>query len=185
MMKAILFLFSLMLFSCSEDQPNAPETGQAKTSLAENRKNFAELRQGDASGTIKSGGETVQVRYAYARWVKDEFDPNENMIELLLTERAIPKEKLAFVFQDTQYKVAASYPWLPGVLRGMRFRIKKDGFQYGFGPTHLAFSLGGGNGFDEFKLEGDRVSGADEERNLGIDADRWSFSVSFVASLRK
>jgi hypothetical protein len=49
----------------------------------------------------------------------------------------------------------------------------------------MAFSVGGNDDFDEFKLEGDRVSGADEEQNLGIDNDRWSYSIRFVASLTK
>jgi hypothetical protein len=182
-MKAMFLLFALMLAACSEKQINTQRAEQAKSSPAQESKNVAELKPGEASGTIMGGGETVQVRYAYAHWVKDAFNADEKMIELLLSEREIPKEQLAFIFADN--RVRPTYEWLGGELRGMKFRLKKDGYTYGFGPIHLAISEGGGDGLDEFKLEGDRVSGADQESGLGFENDRWSYSISFVASLGK
>jgi hypothetical protein len=184
-MKAVFLLFALMLITCYVKQIDAQRKQPIPFSPEEQGKNVAELKPGEASGTIKGGGETVRVQYAYARWVKDEFNANEKMIELLLTEKAIPKEKLAFVFADTLSKVRPSYAWLGGALRGIRFQLKKDGYTYHTSPTHLDKSFGGGNGLDEFKLEGDLVSGADEDRDHGIDDDRWGYSISFVATVSK
>src|SRR5262245_29202166 len=102
---------ALILVSCSLQENAVLSTSQVATISSTQTKNFAELKLGEAKGTITGEGQTVQVRYAYARWVKDEFDPKERMIELLVTERAIPKQSLAFVFQDTAYKVRPSYSW--------------------------------------------------------------------------
>jgi hypothetical protein len=185
-MQARLLVLALMLtiplVNHSQTQRRTPLTFTPE----ETSKKVTELKPGEASGTIKARGATVRLRYAYARWVKDTFNPNEQMISLWLTEKAIPKTKLAVVFAEPSSKSNLSYDWLGGALRGIRFALKKkDGFTYQAFPLHFDMSAGGGNGLDEFKLEEDRLSGADEERNHGIDDDRWGYSVSFVATISK
>lgn len=181
----VLLLCTLMLFVCSVRQSNAQRKQPIPFSTEEQGKKVAELKLGEASGTIKAGSETVGVRYAYAGWVRDEDNAKEQMIELLLTDQAIPKAKLALAFAGNLSYQPNNKELLGRPLRGIRFHIKKDGSVYQKGLVHLALSVSGMLELYQFRLEGDQVSGADEERNHGIDDDRWGYSVSFIASVSK
>jgi hypothetical protein len=184
-MKALYLLLTILLFTCPVKQIQAQQKPPITISPEEKSKKIVELKLGEASGVFKAKGETVQLRYAYARWVKHVFTENEKMVDLLLTEKAIPKEKLASVFAHSVYGVYPSYEWLGGSLRGMRFQIQKDGHTVLYGATHVDLSVGGGNGLDELKLVGDRISGTAQEKHFGIDRTPWSYSLSFVASISK
>jgi hypothetical protein len=181
---ARVMLYTLMLtvgfVSLTQAQRRQPiSIGSEETS-----KNLSALKLGEASGTIKGVGGTVRVRYAYARWVKDARNANEKMIELVLTEKAIPKAKLAFVFAGN-LSYYPLYQELDEKPRGIRFYLKKDGSMYQKELLHVATAESGMLELKEFKLAGDQLSGADEERNSGIDGERWGYSISFVVSVSK
>lgn len=185
-MEPLSLLFTLLLFVCPVEPINAQQKEPLTISPEEKCKKIAELKLGEASGTIKGRGETFQIRYAYARWVKHSLNANEKMIDLLLTERPIPTDKLASVFAYGLYTpLHPNYEWLGGALRGIRFHLQTDGHTVYCGQTHSNVSVGGGNGLDEVKLAGDQVSGTAQEKHFGLYNVPWSYSLSFVAAISK
>jgi len=125
------------------------------------------LQEGQASGNIKVEGATIGLKYAYAGH-GEMF--GEDAIVVLLTNKPIPQDKLAKVFED-------SYGMFPDGIDGLEYKINK-GFWVRFHPG--AFQSSGINTLHDYSVENGVVKGADLD-STSFDGKEYNRSVSFIA----
>lgn len=137
--------------------------------------------EGKASGTLIAGGETVALKYAYARKERLFFDEPEEHVRVLMTDKAVAAELLPKAFESE---------FLPsGIeLRGVELLIDEFGVirkystrSWGAPISSKVTSLGGELDIRECAIEKERVKGRIEYKKEG---DK-KFSATFDVPLKK
>lgn len=174
MKRSLAVVLFLALSACSttqtpsnSNQPGQPAAANQPTQPAPAPKSQAALQEGEASGTIVDEGQTITLKYAYARHGESFGGDN---IEVVLTETPMSadlarrfEESLTIFQQDT---------------RGLEYRVGKDLFWVMYHPS--GFQTSGINTLKDYSVENGVVRGRDEDSTNFSDKD-YKRSVSFVA----
>ena len=147
-----------------KQSPN-PETARAPTQSGD-------LQPGQASGTYTAKGEVVELKYAYAGRAQ-RF--GSDSLVILLTENPIPPEAIAEEIESTTLLEGEK-------LRGLEYAIDENGMWVRYHPSQYQESSS--NKIKNYKVENDRVSGADENDGSLSDG-KYARSVKFVAAIVK
>jgi hypothetical protein len=170
--------------SCSRNQstPTTTSTERAASSpaaksspQADSPKNDQEpgtLKPGEASGTYTAKGETVTLKYAYARRAQ-RF--GEDSVVLLLTDKEIPADVLADELKNQTML-------LDGKIRGLEYVFMKDSYWVRYHPGQYQESKR--PRLKDYVVENDVVKGSDEDQGDFTDG-KYARSVKFVAAIRK
>jgi hypothetical protein len=145
----------------SSTNPAAPAAQQAA-------KVPGDLKEGEASGSIVNGGETVALKYAYGGHA-EMFD--EEAVAVLVTDTPLSPEALTKAFEK--------YGHLPEGVRGLEYKVGK-GFWVRYNPG--GFQISGSNSLKDYSVENGIVKGRDED-TTDFDGKVYKRSVSFVARL--
>jgi hypothetical protein len=174
MKRTLTVVLLLVLTSCSvkqttsnSNQPSPLAAAHQPSQPSPAAKPPGALQEGEASGTIVDGGQTITLKYAYAGHGKV-FD--EDGIIFLLTEAPVAPEALANAFEK-------EYGLFPDGSRGLEYKIGK-GFWVMYHPS--GFQTSGINTLKDYSVENGVVRGRDEDSDT-FDGKEYKRSVSFVA----
>ena len=152
--------------------PQSPATVQPPTTTTSTAASGA-LQVGQASGTYTAKGETVELKYAYA--TRGERFGNQAMI-ILVTDKPIPAEALAEEMKDQPMLLNEK-------IKGLEYVFMDDeSLWVRFHPGQYQESTH--RNLKEYKVEGDVVSGIDENKGDLTDG-RYARNVRFVAAVMK
>jgi hypothetical protein len=142
------------------NQQNAPSPQAAKSP--------ADLKDGEATGTIIDEGETVNLKFAYAGHCK-QFD--EDAVSVLVTDVPVSPDALAKAFEE--------YGMFPSGVRGLQYKVGK-GFWVMYHPS--GFQTSGINTLKDYSVENGMVKGRDDD-STDFNGKVYKRSVSFIARL--
>ncbi len=176
---SLAFCLSLLVtaLGCSGQRSSTnatptPATTQQSKNEASPTQNKSASAAGQATGSYTAGGDTVELKYAYAGRGK-RF--NEESIIVLVTDLPIPPEAVA-------EEIESQTMLLDKKIRGLEYVFSKDGYWVRFHPGQYQESKSGTT--KEYSVENDVVKGTDEDAG-DLTNGKYKRSVKFVATISK
>ena len=155
--------------------PQVQTTAQPQTTTAPTATTTASgsLQAGQANGTYTAKGEVVELKYAYA--ARGERFGNQAII-VLVTDKPIPAAAIAAEMKDQPML-------LNDEIKGLEYVFMDDeSLWVRFHPGQYQESTR--RNLKEYKVEGDVVSGVDENKG-DLTNGRYARNVRFVAAVMK
>ncbi|MDX6306018.1 MAG: hypothetical protein QOI77_2987 [Blastocatellia bacterium] len=176
---SLAFCFSLLVtaLGCSGQRSSTnatptPVTQQQSKNEASPPQNKSAASAGQATGSYTAGGETVELKYAYAGRGK-RF--NEESVIVLVTDLPIPPEAVS-------EEIESQTMLLDKKIRGLEYVFSKDGYWVRYHPGQYQESKSGT--IKEYSVENDVVKGNDEDAG-DFTNGKYKRSVKFVATISK
>lgn len=154
------------------------QTGAASTST---------LKPGEAKGTLTAGGQSVELKFAYAHMTKGHDDLTKQEIEVLLTNQPIPKESLlkGDDFRDALFFAQDNVGLCLRVSRegkvvylSLKMRIVRQSQQISLNQQSQVLAVG------VVKIDAGSIEGKSEQQ-AESSGEKWSYEVAFRAPIMK
>ena len=149
-----------------------PATQQQSKKEASPPESKSSAPAGQATGSYTAGGETVELKYAYAGRGQ-RF--NEESIIVLVTDLPIPPDAVA-------EEMKSQTMLLDKKIRGLEYVFSKDGYWVRYHPGQYQESKSGT--IKEYSVENDVVKGNDEDAG-DFTNGKYKRSVKFMAPISK
>jgi len=176
---SLAFCLSLLVtaLGCSGQRSSTnatptPATQQQSKKEASPPESKSSVPAGQATGSYTAGGETVELKYAYAGRGQ-RF--NEESIIVLVTDLPIPPDAVA-------EEIKSQTLLLDKKIRGLEYVFSKDGYWVRYHPGQYQESKSGT--IKEYSVENDVVKGNDEDAG-DFTNGKYKRSVKFVATISK
>lgn len=177
MKRTITVLLFLVLTGCTttqtpsnSNQPGQPANQPSQPSPAP--KQLGDLQVGEASGTIVYDGQTITLKYAYAR---DGESFGDDYIEVLLTDTPLSGD-VAKSFEESRTIFTQD-------IRGLEYRVGKRVFWLMYHPIGFQTSGINTNTLQDYSVKDGVVRGRDEASD-DLSGKTFRRSVSFVARVQ-
>ena len=163
------------------------DTNCAQPSTETIQTSASPLKLGEARGTLTAGGQSIELKFAYARATKGLVDESKQEVEVLLTEKPVPEEIL-MTSDDFLDTLSRSRDLMGVGLRAStegkivyiapRMRFVKQSQEISL-VTNLQTSEGG-----LVKIDANSIEGKSEKQSWS-SGEKWSYSVAFRATILK
>ena len=145
------------------------------------------LKPGEAKGTLTAGGQSVELKFAYAHRTKGHDDQTRQEVEVLLTNKPISEESLlkgddyydALFFAGDTVGVCLRVS-LEGkvVYLSLKMRIVRPSQEISLTPQSQLLARG------SVKMDAGSIEGKSEQHDES-GKEKWSYEVAFRALITK